>query len=134
MAARRSIGLLVFPRDDAIESGVTSAIARGDETFFHADEPRRAEARTVEAMRREFGVVIRNRSSTGPGRAGRLPAYVETPSPTFGDWSYAIAGTTGPRGEGWRAGADGHVCRAVEGAAAGGVAGYARRGPEDVAK
>ena len=64
------------------------------ETVFDAEGRRRAEARTVEAMRRGFDVVYQGTFFDGAwgGQADFL-LRVETPSPAFGDWSYELADT-----------------------------------------
>src|SRR5215207_641443 len=63
-------------------------------TVFDAEGRRRAEAETVEAMRRGFDVVYQGTFFDGAwgGQADFL-LRVETPSPGFGDWSYEIADT-----------------------------------------
>src|SRR5215207_5226400 len=63
-------------------------------TVFDAEGRRRAEAETVEAMRRGFDVVYQGTFFDGAwgGQADFL-LRVDRPSPVFGDWSYEIADT-----------------------------------------
>jgi len=64
------------------------------ETVFDAEGRRRAEAETVEAMRRGFDFLYQGTLFDGAwgGQADFL-LRVETPSPAFGAWSYEIADT-----------------------------------------
>jgi predicted RecB family nuclease len=64
------------------------------QTVFDADGRRRAEAQTVEAMRRGVDVVYLGTFFDG-ARGGQADFLlrVDTPSPAFGDWSYEIADT-----------------------------------------
>lgn len=64
------------------------------DTVFDAEGRRRAEAQTVEAMRRGVDVIYQGTFFDGAwgGQADFL-LRVDKPSPVFGDWSYEIADT-----------------------------------------
>jgi predicted RecB family nuclease len=71
----------------------TGATVARIEPVFDAPGRRRAEAQTVEAMRRGFDVVYQGTFFDGAwGGQADLLLRVETPS-AFGDWSYEIADT-----------------------------------------
>ncbi|SOE03495.1 TM0106 family RecB-like putative nuclease [Blastococcus haudaquaticus] len=90
----------VFDRGMAHEERYLASLAASGksiariETVFDADGRRRAEADTVEAMRRGFDVVYQGTFFDGAwGGQSDFLLRVDRPSPVFGAWSYEIADT-----------------------------------------